>query len=817
MVPKTAEIVRQAKAYMGGGSEPSNLSELFQELRIRKLYKLLRDVIARVRKEDGPMPPEEELLILEAFSYFRDRALPDDERWKCAEQTLVPLKETGEAAKQAPWKTAEARELAYAIQQERDINEGRMILRSHQENYEKVMKYAKTLKGYSAFSYARRLFTEALRLLPSTHQDVSYLTQQRALCTYKDPDLPLLQRLDQALHILNGTEGTPAGPDPGLLPEGILSQSKNPETLGLAGAICKRKWEAEGRRSDLEKSYQYYLRGHVADMGLVNYAEIPAAGSNAPGAEPLDVVLNVKPDHNFGYAGINAAFVLDLLDHIEGNISRRGAAQDIRKMLSDYLEAVIRVPKDKFKESKNYEEWWVRMTLVEAYFGLGKYEDAGRILEAVSRQTDPWKFEASVRQLVQLAKLQGVDLRSAGPTGVGSAGSVARTILESFLGASLPLHNVVRGKIGLALSGGGFRASFYHLGVLAKLAELDILKEIEVVSCVSGGSIVGAHYYLEVRRLLQSKSDGSINREDYIEIVRRVADQFRKGTQRNVRMRVFGNVLANLKMVLFPSYSRTEHVGKLLENFFYSEVPDGEGDDPRWLNELFIEPKDALLTFQPKLDNWRRKNKVPIFIINATSLNTGNNWQFTASWMGEPPPANPEDHDGKARLRRTYYSEAPKRHRKVRLGKAVAASACVPGVFEPIVLNGMYPDYTVRLVDGGVFDNQGLSGLLDEGCNMLFVSDGSGQTNADENPRAGVLGPLWRSNDITMQCVRDGQLRQLQTRRRAEILSKVMTVHLKRELNPILLDWIGCMDPAEGGERSLPPWRKGDLTSSLSQ
>jgi NTE family protein len=31
-------------------------------------------------------------------------------------------------------------------------------------------------------------------------------------------------------------------------------------------------------------------------------------------------------------------------------------------------------------------------------------------------------------------------------------------------------HNNVKQRLGLALSGGGFRASFYHIGVLAKMA-----------------------------------------------------------------------------------------------------------------------------------------------------------------------------------------------------------------------------------------------------------------------------------------------------------------------------------------------------------
>ena len=47
-------------------------------------------------------------------------------------------------------------------------------------------------------------------------------------------------------------------------------------------------------------------------------------------------------------------------------------------------------------------------------------------------------------------------------------------------------------KIGLALSGGGFRAACFHLGVFRKLNELNLLWNLELLSCVSGGSIAGS-------------------------------------------------------------------------------------------------------------------------------------------------------------------------------------------------------------------------------------------------------------------------------------------------------------------------------------
>jgi NTE family protein len=51
-------------------------------------------------------------------------------------------------------------------------------------------------------------------------------------------------------------------------------------------------------------------------------------------------------------------------------------------------------------------------------------------------------------------------------------------------------------KIGLALSGGGYRAAAYHIGTLRALNRLGILDKVDVISSVSGGSITAACYAL---------------------------------------------------------------------------------------------------------------------------------------------------------------------------------------------------------------------------------------------------------------------------------------------------------------------------------
>jgi hypothetical protein len=64
-------------------------------------------------------------------------------------------------------------------------------------------------------------------------------------------------------------------------------------------------------------------------------------------------------------------------------------------------------------------------------------------------------------------------------------------------------------RVALALSGGGFRASLFHLGVLKRLAEVNLLSRVEVVSTVSGGSIFGAFLVLRWQRWLEAGGDAA--------------------------------------------------------------------------------------------------------------------------------------------------------------------------------------------------------------------------------------------------------------------------------------------------------------------
>lgn len=322
-------------------------------------------------------------------------------------------------------------------------------------------------------------------------------------------------------------------------------------------------------------------------------------------------------------------------------------------------------------------------------------------------------------------------------------------------------------RLGLALSGGGFRASLYHVGVLARMAELGMLRHVESISTVSGGSIVGAAYYLLLKRLLESKADQDIGDEDYVRVVEQLESHFLRAVQKNLRMRTFANPLTNLRM-LFPKFSRSDAIGALYEKHIYRPLLE-VGERRIRMSDLLIRPKGAGERFHPwdpDTGNPARAHKVPVLILNATSLNSGHNWYFTARSMGEVPPRNENfrDIDKKDRYRRVRYDEITSRPPYFLLGNAVAASAGVPGLFPPMAVSDLYKDRRVQLVDGGVFDNQGIAGLLDPDClcTDFIVSDASGQSDATDNPATDILSVLGASSGVLGDRVREEMVNSLE-------------------------------------------------------
>jgi NTE family protein len=325
-------------------------------------------------------------------------------------------------------------------------------------------------------------------------------------------------------------------------------------------------------------------------------------------------------------------------------------------------------------------------------------------------------------------------------------------------------------KLGLALSGGGHRAAFFHVGVLARLAELGLLRRVEVISTVSGGSIVGALYYLHVKNLLESKADAEIADGDYVELVRAVEREYREAAASNVRGSGWANPLKNFQMAL-PTYTRTDRVGELYEQRFYAKA---WGDRPKTdgrirMRDLLIAPKGHEGHFDPDVENASRNAPVPILLLEATTVNTGHNWRFEAMYMGEPPRqglanvAVREDVDKNTILPRTPWDDLPPSCRDFPLGSAVVSSACFPGGFPPMQVSGLYKDkgWVVELIDGGVHDNQGVEGLDDRGCTHLVISDGSGQMPDVKKPSGRLPAVLGRVVSIYGDAEREQRLLDL--------------------------------------------------------
>jgi predicted acylesterase/phospholipase RssA len=622
----------------------------------------------------------------------------------------------------------------------------RRALDGHWNPGERAELAMNVLRDHQQFRHARRLLGRVRRQGPDSER----LRQQHALCTYKDLELPAIRRLDWALKILES-----GGP---------FEASTDAETLGIAGAIYKRRWEVDAKRVDLENALWCYRRGFA------------------------------QQDHpERWYAGINAAFVADRLAALEDE-SRGGATESeaLHQQADNVRRQVI-------EQLKGGDQSWNDATLGEALFGLGDFEQAQKRLAAVASNTQElWRQETTATQLATLADLRGVadDPR---------AQQVLSTLVR---GNAAAVHRARIGKIGLALSGGGYRASLYHIGVLARLAECNVLRRVEVLSCVSGGSIVGAYYYLKLRQLLQQTPDGEVTDSAYVDLVREVTEEFLTGVQKNLRRRLISNVPGDARMLL-TKYSLSDRAGELMEEHFYGQLRTEPG--PWRMPDLLIAPAGSGDGFALRYENWMRAAKVPTLVLNATTLNTGHSWQFTASWMGEPPSTLDERVDASRRLRRVYYQDAPPDGdlRRPTLGKAVAASACVPGIFPPVALTKLYDGIDVELVDGGVHDNQGIASLLEQDCTVVLVSDASGQLRDTDDPKRGLAGVLNRSNSVLMKRVRGAQFEELLGRVRAGPLRGFMAVHLTKGLPAPPRDWIGCQepwDPEDGEHDSTSPY-----------
>lgn len=570
---------------------------------------------------------------------------------------------------------------------------------------------------------AKHKYADARELLNENSTNADEL-RILAECNYKDLELHREYSYDKALGFL----------------EKIVVDNNPKETLCLKGAIYKRKWEYKQDLKDLKKAISNYLEA------FVKYTR-----------------------NDEGYGGINSAFLLDVLANQLKVYDNHNS-----EIITEKAIKIRRIIIKKFQNKENKDKWLYH-TLAQAYLGLNLTDKCKQILEEANikytneKGYSNWEISTTYKYLKLLAELKNIsDLKCILPL----MGEENSHILDLSLD-----------KKGLALSGGGFRASFFHLGTLAKLAEQDLLKDIEVISTVSGGSIIGVHYYLKLQQLLENKKDIEITQENYITLVNELIDEFFEIVQTNIRNSVlYSNFLKTLKYIIpFSKYSRTNRLGELYQERIYKKYK-------KYMKDLIITPKDWTdkeNPFRPRFNNWNRKNKVPIIVINATNLNSGHNWQFQATKMGEPDYMSDMEIDKNNRFGWIRYTDKGllKKFKNYSIGQAVACSSAVPMLFTPIVLKDLYEGYKLSISDGGVYDNQGFSGLLSEECNYIICSDASGQMDNQVVSHTSIFMTNKRTIDIQMDRARELIYEDMNEKFKRGILKNFIFTHLKKNIS----------------------------------
>ena len=272
-------------------------------------------------------------------------------------------------------------------------------------------------------------------------------------------------------------------------------------------------------------------------------------------------------------------------------------------------------------------------------------------------------------------------------------------------------------RIGLALSGGGFRASIFHLGVIRRLEELGIMKYIDSISAVSGGSIIAAYYVIEMEKRLRRRREELADKPDRIDevqlqIFEEIADCFFQALDHNLRSRamVFGVFYHPILFIKswWPTFSRSDLMQKEYDRWFYHDET---------LDQL-----PAVTLPHDKAPSEVEKSSLawtgPTVVLNTTSLLTGERKGFTR-----------EPVSGLNELHRVNQNV-------LKLSRVVGASSGVPGLFPPTTISGD------ELVDGGVADNQGIDALVSldrlldgdedlvkdgDDFDVLLASDASGE------------------------------------------------------------------------------------------
>lgn len=317
--------------------------------------------------------------------------------------------------------------------------------------------------------------------------------------------------------------------------------------------------------------------------------------------------------------------------------------------------------------------------------------------------------------------------------------------------------------LGVALSGGGYRAAAFSLGVLLYLVDAGHNKAVATIASVSGGSMTNAFVALEGG---YATADPGGYRKQVEPLASRLAHETIISRRSLIALRaglpIFLAVMALLfAVVIFgevPRFWIALSVFAVVSVIYVIALLVGDWmirayvvrDHVRGMLREVAATRDLELSLLGASDP---DSRPPIeHVICATDLAGGTHAYFTK--------------DGVV-IRSLDPSAAPL-PTQARVDKAVAASAAFPGAFHPIAVRVRLKDGSkakLWLVDGGVRDNLGLSWfdpLPDLSC-QIVVNAAAATRRLGPMIRSPVLGEyvsLARSVDITHRSNTEARLKQ---------------------------------------------------------
>lgn len=216
--------------------------------------------------------------------------------------------------------------------------------------------------------------------------------------------------------------------------------------------------------------------------------------------------------------------------------------------------------------------------------------------------------------------------------------------------AAEPIHQ-------LSLSGGGFRAAFYHLGALHALAAQGRLRELKLLVTISGGSIAAGFFLQE---WLAAARHGQVTDQELAQCALRAQLSLFRKSRYNPRLRVMASLRALSSGLVRNEFGFSQAMARI---------------NRRWLARLHRVTATGL--WPAVLPEWR---------IACSDYAQGN--RCVVAVGARDLPLQPD-------ASYLTMNDLP-------IARAIAASSAVPGVFEPIRCGEHL------LGDGGVLDNHGL-------------------------------------------------------------------------------------------------------------